>query len=291
MKKMNFNAGDLFRNLRLNTFEWVALIATVIFVGVVAFYFLNSTQPLRSKLSDLQAREKKLQSQQIDEKERRKLFEAQSTNREKILDSLNSFESRLHNRKVGITAIIDEVNQLAKANRVIAGDIAFRTDAPAPLPGEPAPGASPGVSPSPAAITQRDKLPNIYEGLGIDTTVEGDYHDLRRFISALERSRNFVIINTISLQSIDETQREKAKNLKSPIGSPQLPGAPQPQPPGSQMPAQPGALDGATGALGSFGPSKIVVSLKIEMETHFSREEGIESAATVVPAKAPAQKQ
>lgn len=291
MKKINFNAGDFFRNLRLSAFEWVALVATVIFVGVVSFYYLNSTQPLRSKLSDLQAREKKLQSQQIDEKERRKLFEAQSANREKILDSLNSFESRLHNRKVGITAIIDEVNQLAKANRVTAGDIAFRTDAPAPLPGEPTLGASPGVSPSPAAITQRDKLPNIYEGLGIDTTIEGDYHDLRRFISALERSRNFVIINTISLQSIDETQREKSKILKAPNGAPQTPGAPQPQPPGSQMPTQPGALDGASGTPDSASPSKIIVSLKIEMETHFSREERIEPAATAVPAKAPAQKQ
>jgi Tfp pilus assembly protein PilO len=285
MKKLDVNLGDAFRNLRLSLLEWIALVATIIFVGVVTFYFLNSAQPLRSKLSDLRAREKMLQNQMVDDATKRKLFEEQRNNREKILDSLGSFESRLHNRKVGITAVIDEVNQLAKANRVQAGDISFRTDAPAPLPGEAKPGASPGTSPTPKTITQRDKLPNVYEGLGIDTTVEGDYHDLRRFIAALERSRNFVIINAIALQSVDEKQRSKFS-----VANPNLGGQPNA---GNPAMAQGNPGPGMNPAAGPSldAPTKIIVSLKIEMETHFARDTRLDAETKPMAASAPAPKQ
>jgi len=285
MKNLDLNVSGILRNLRLSAFEWVALVATVIFVGVVTFYFLNSAQPLRSKLSELRDREKKLQNQVVDEDTKRKLFAEQSGNRGKILESLESFEVRLHSREVGITAIIDEVNQLAKANRVRAGDISYRVDAPAPLPGEVKPGASPGTSPTPAPITQRDKLPNVYEGLGIDTTVEGDYHDLRRFIAALERSRNFVIVNSITLQSIDERQRSK---FQPAIPNPDAP----PNPGGAVMPqAAPGPAANPGIAPPSDGPSKIIVALKIEMETHFARNERLEAGAKPLPVNAPAPRQ
>ena len=283
MKKLDVNFSDVFRNLRLSLLEWIALVATIIYVGVVAFYFLNSAQPLRSKLSELRAREKTLQNQIVDDKTKLQLFNEQRNNREKILDSLSNFERRLHNRKVGITAVIDEVNQLAKANRVQAGDISFRTDAPAFLPGQATPGASPGTTPTPVTITQRDKLPTVYEGLGIDTTVEGDYHDLRRFIAALERSRNFVIINAIALQSIDEKLRSKLSS--SDLGGPPNPGNPAMSPRGQG----PGMNSGD--GLSSDAPTRIVVSLKIEMETHFARQEKLEAEPKPLTASAPAPKQ
>ncbi len=281
MKKLDLNFGDTFRKLHLSALEWVALVATILFVGVVTFYFLNSAQPLRSKLGDLRTREKNLLAKMTDDATKKKSLDEQRNNREKILDSLESFEVRLHSRKIGITAIIDEVNQLAKANRVRAGDIAFRTDAPAPLPGEVQPGASPGTTPTPAAITRRDKLPNVYEGLGIDTTVEGDYHDLRRFMAALERSRNFVIVNAITLQSIDEKQRSKSKLEDANVGAPPNPGS-------SVMPqAAPMIVPNPGSAQTPEAPTKIVVALKVEMETHFAREEKPEVAAKPLPANAP----
>lgn len=266
------NLRDVFGRFHLSAFEWLALAATIVFAGVVAFYYLNSTQPLRSKLSELRSKEKTLQLGIIQKTEQKKGLDEQMKNRDKILDSLESFEARLHSRKTGITAIIDEVNQIAKANGVKAGDVSFRTDAPEPLPGEPKPGATPGTTPTPAAITRRDKLPVVYEGLGIDTTVEGDYADLRRFIAALERSRNFVIINALALQSIDERQRSKIQNNVAGPGAPMNPGA---------GPGQPVVATGP-----ESGPTKIVVALKIEMETHFSRENSV----TLTPANAPVQK-
>ena len=283
MKKLNVNFTDVFRNMRLSLLEWIALGATIIYVGVVAGYFLNSAQPLRSKLSELRAREKALQNQIVDDKTKTQLLNDQRNNRDKILDSLSSFERRLHKRNVGITAVIDEVNQLAKANRVEAGDISYRSDTPAPLPGAATPGASPGTTPTPVVITQRDKLPTVYEGLGIDTTVEGDYHDLRRFIAALERSRNFVIINAVALQSIDEKLRNKMSNLD-------MGGQPNPGNPAMSKRGQGPGMNAGDGGV-SDAPTKIVVSLKIEMETHFALEEKLESAPKPLSVSAPAPKQ
>jgi hypothetical protein len=268
MKKFELpKMHDVVGKFHLGVMEWISLGATLIFAGVVAFYYFNSTQPLRSKLSELRTREKKLQNEMMDEAQQRQKISEQRANADKILDSLDRFEARLHNRKVGITAIIDEVNQIAKVHHVQAGDISFRTETPEPLPGEPTPGASPTRAP----ITKRDKLPVVYEGLGLDTTVEGDYADLRRFISALERSRNFVIINALTLQSIDERQRSK---FRVPV-------------PGATMGPAGGQLGGAP-AMEAEGPTKIVVALKIEMETHFARIDRPESQ--MMPANAPVQR-
>ena len=106
----------------------------------------------------------------------------------------------------------------------------------------------------------------MYEGLGIDTTVEGDYHNLRRFISALERSRNFVIVNAISLQSIDEKNNLKASVIE---GGENIPGQPPMPKPVSGVP---------NNAAPTSFPTKVTVSLKIEMETHFAREGGIDTS-------------
>lgn len=278
MNKINLpNKQDLLRHLRFSPLEWGALAATVIFASVVAFYYLNSTQPLRSRLNELRLKEKTLQGSIKDKTAQQSELASQLKNRDQILESLESFEARLHSRKTGITAIIDEVNQIAKAHRVKAGDISFRTDPPQPLPGEAVPGASPGTTPTPAPITRRDKLPIVYEGLGIDTTVEGDYADLRRFISALEHSRNFVIISTITLQSIDEKQRSKFKTTPG-LGAPVNPvGGP------AQL-AQPGGAPGLE--VGPPGAMHVVVALKIEMETHFSRA----NEPKLLPVNAPAQR-
>ena len=280
------NMKDVLGRLRLSALEGVALVATVIFTGIVVFNYLNSTQPLRSKLSQLRTKEKTLQNEFIDKTAKKKGLDEQLENKDKILDSLESFEARLHSRKTGITAIIDEVNQIAKAHHVKAGDITFRTDAPEPLLGEPKPGATPGTTPTPAPITRRDKLPIVYEGLGIDTTVEGDYADLRRFISTLEHSRNFVIISAVTLQSVDEKQRNKIKNAAFNAAPDAAPpsgglnaGAPMTPPAGPGQPAGAPSLDPG-------GPNKIVVALKIEMETHFSRQ----GDAKLLPANASVQR-
>jgi hypothetical protein len=44
----------------------------------------------------------------------------------------------------------------------------------------------------------------IYPTLGVDTTVIGDYPNLRRFLADLERSRQFLIISSLAFQGGDD---------------------------------------------------------------------------------------
>lgn len=272
---------DSLKALKLSLTEWMALVLVLAASGALAFFYLNSTQPLQSQLDDLKRRESQLRKQLKDTDEKKRLFDEQRNNSEKIISSLSDFESHLKDRKQGIPAIIDEVNQLARENKVKAGDISFRTDAPEPLPGV----ASPGTAPSPSATPKKigEKLLNVYEGLGIDTTVEGDYRDIRRFISAFERSRNFVIINSITLQSIDE----KRSKFKANAGFAPPPGQLGQPRPGVQ---RPGLGDPGEGTDDGGGAGKIIVSLKIEMETHFTRNDQSVPPVKAIPTSAPATK-
>lgn len=277
----NFNFDDLkaaFGNLRLSIFEWLALGAAIAFAATVGYFYYHTTQPLNARLEYLEQQKKKLTTDIKDEGEKKKSLDEQRNNAKEIVDSLGDFEVRLRNRKTGIPAIIDEVTQLAKAHRVKADGLSFQTAEAEPLPGDDK--ASPSASPKSVFRANQDKMLNVYEGLGIDTTVEGDYHDLRRFISALERSRNFVIINTIALQSVDEKAGSKFRTIKGGLNNPAMGGMPQPGMPQPGMP--PDAMGGA--------PTKTVVSLKLEMETHFARDERFEHVNKLVAASAPVSK-
>ncbi len=280
-----FNFDDLkesFGGLRLSLLEGIVFALVFAFAFAVGYFYFTTTQPLNTRLDYLRKQEKTLKDNIKDESERIKEINEQRQNAEKILDSLGSFEGRLHNRKAGIPAIIDEVNLLAKSNRVLAGDITFQSAKADPLPQDAVAGASPTATPK---VKTQDKLLNVYEGLGIDTTVEGDYHDLRRFIAALEHSRNFVIINAIALQSIDEKRGAKVKLSATRAGNNPQAGGPPGMPQNMPM-AQPGGDPNMP--LDSGAPTKTVVSLKLEMETHFSREQRFEPVAKPIPANAPA---
>jgi hypothetical protein len=51
----------------------------------------------------------------------------------------------------------------------------------------------------------RGKFQSLYPGTGVSVTVEGSYASLRRFISDLENSRQFVVINSMEIESNGET--------------------------------------------------------------------------------------
>jgi Tfp pilus assembly protein PilO len=240
--KKGLNARELMddlrsaiRHLHLSRLEVVFLLIALAYAAVVSFAYLTRIQPRQSELRSLRQREQEALKKLSEQKKQDEQLKTQRENLEKILDSLKDFEGRLKDQPQGMTKIIDEVNQLARANRVaITGGINFQARAPEATEGT-------GNNSSPAA--RNTKKGDVYPVLGIETTVEGDYHDLRRFISDLERSQQFVIINALALQSVDPKSRGLIKAA--------LPGQPQPAGPAS------------SGA--------VTISLKIEMDTFFQK--------------------
>lgn len=269
--KMNISdalggAAAALRGLRLSAIEAVFLVAALAYAGVVAYFYLTQTQPRASRLAELRERSRVAQEKLNRQNKELLAVEEQRKNADAILDSLKEFESRLKDSKHGISAIIDEVNALARAHKVSAGDINFITQKAESLESaEPQGSLSPAPSATPKLLMRDGKPVNVYEGLGIETTVEGDYHDLRRFISAFEQSRQFVIINSIALQSVDEKTKRLpgARKGGGPAVAGLLPG---------QMPGQPVAAS-------VEGQAVTIVSLKIQMETFFQREPSVAQPA------------
>ncbi len=188
---------DAVGRARLSAVEIVFLSAALLYTGFVTFFYLTKAQPLGS---DLAARERqigdlKAQIEKLNTDVEKRLVQA--ANAEKILESLRSFEGLLKPDERGMTQIINEIDALGKTHNIIVGDASYRVEE------ADEPQLDENGNPKPLAAS-RDKNPKIYPNLGIETMVIGDYPNLRRFLSNLERSKQFLIINSLTFQGGDE---------------------------------------------------------------------------------------
>ena len=107
-----------------------------------------------------------------------------------------------------MTQIINEIDALSSTHKVLAGDSNYRPEAA----DEPQFDENGNPKPRP----NRDKKPKIYPNLGVETTVLGDYSNLRRFLSDLERSNQFLIVNSLTFQGGDDRiARQLAKEREA----------------------------------------------------------------------------
>ncbi|MEP7274537.1 MAG: hypothetical protein ABI882_23810 [Acidobacteriota bacterium] len=234
--------------LRLKPIETVVLVLTFFFAGMVGYFYIFEVRSRTVQLDGLDGRENRARTRILDAGTRKKKFEAQRSNASLIVESIQSFEQRLKNREQGTPAIISEVNSLARQHRVTAGDYNYRV-----IESE-----SDKPTAQSAATKRDDSQLHAYTALGIETTVVGDYDDLRRLIAAVERSRQFIVINVVSFQGEADRPGQTA-GAGAGVGLPAGVGAPVRQ---DQVAPQ--------NPMG--GQGGIPVSLKIEMETYFRNE-------------------
>lgn len=221
------------RQLRLSRAEAFGFITALVFIATVFFFYFSKVQPLDDQLESLRRREQELRTRLEKRGAEEKKQRDQTSNAELILTSLRQFESGLRNNQSGMSSIIDEMDTLGKKHKIIVGDASYRVEEADQLVDEKG-------NPLPETAT-RDRQETIYPGMAIDTTVIGDYPNLRRFISALEQSRQFLIINSLAFQGEgDKVRRETAK-----VGQ------------------------GVQVELSS--PEAVPVSLKLELDTYFQR--------------------
>jgi Type II secretion system (T2SS), protein M subtype b len=200
-------ARNTVRRARLSVAEIAFLGAAMIFASGVALFYSYKVLPLgymvaarQRQIKDLKAQIEKLNTE---ERKRRD----QASNAEKILESLSGFESRLTPDERGMTQIINEIDALSSTHKVLAGDSTYRPEAADELQFD--------ENGNPKPRPNKDKKPKIYPNLGVETTVLGDYPNLRRFLSDLERSRQFLIVNSLTFQGGDDRiARQLAKGGK-----------------------------------------------------------------------------
>lgn len=110
------------------------------------------------------------------------------------LKSLDDFQVMLKPVAEGRREIIEEVNEIAGDTKVSISDAVQFT----PI-RESEDLSKPSRSPG--------EVKSAFPGLALQFAVEGQYENLREFISKLERSKNFLVINQIQLEGIEELQR------------------------------------------------------------------------------------
>jgi hypothetical protein len=226
--------SNLHRRARLSLFEIGSLAAALIFAVIVLFFYLTKIQPLSSQAAALRDKEVVVRKQLEKESREERRRAEQSANAGNILDSLTKFESNLKPDGRGMTQILDEISILCKTHKIFSDGSSYNLTEPEPVTDE-------NGNPITRRVT-REKI-DFYPVLGIDTTVTGDYRNLRRFIFDLERSKQFLVINSVQFQGEAERfRRAQGNNGGSPNQQIEL-----------------------------SSPEAIPVSLKIEMDTYFQK--------------------
>ncbi|MBO0723006.1 MAG: hypothetical protein J2P41_19430 [Blastocatellia bacterium] len=226
---------NLKRKLRLSNLEIGSLAAALVFAVTVTSFFLTKIQPLRNEAAALQSKETglllKLSALNVEERKRAE----QSANAEKILDSLAKFESNLKSDESGMTQILNEIDSLCKSHKILSGSSNFNLTEPV---------AQATDEKGDAVLRANREKIDFYPVFGIDTTVTGDYRNLRRFIFDLERSKQFLVIKSVQFQGEGEKFRR----------------------------AQGSGPGGKQQQIDLSSPEAIPVSLKIEMDTYFRKQ-------------------
>jgi Tfp pilus assembly protein PilO len=206
--------------------EVAALAGSCFVLLLVLLSYLYFLVPARSRVASLNEDKTRLQSnlktlQGVAVKDQNTTQQV-----ERIGTSLTSFESsylpRLGEGRLGF---YDEINQMIVRNNL------RNTSGPTYTPLDPA-GAKPV-----GGKTTTTKWQSFYPGIAVLVTVEGQYHDLRRFIRDVERSKQFTIINQVELQRANENEA-------------------------------PGSADGSEASGGARGS---IISLQLNLATYFQR--------------------
>lgn len=148
----------------------------------------------------------------------------------------------------------------------------------------------------------KDRMQSLFPGMYVSMTVEGSYQNLRKFIRDIENSSQFVLINSVALESSETVEKRKAQEqekaqvqsapkvtngqpLDSEINPPPnfknanptlqgIPAGRQPLNPNAQLPnstsVQPKTIERKPAPKGRLRGE--IVSLHLEMATYFRRD-------------------
>jgi Tfp pilus assembly protein PilO len=168
--------------------EIVALSVSCFILLLVLFSYLYFLLPARSRLQAAKTDRTQLQSNLQKSKNIVSHDQNVQQTRDKLADSLERFE------KVGLVdAARGRMDLYEDLNRLIVKNALRNTSGPNYTGLEPSGTKTPGK-------TTNTKWQSVYPGIAVDVTVEGPYQNIRRFISEIENSKQFVIINQVELQ-------------------------------------------------------------------------------------------
>jgi Tfp pilus assembly protein PilO len=219
---------DSFRSTRqrsalgLSEILALALAALLLLAAILSYLFL--LVPQRSRLQALNSEGEELQRMLKATEVTYGEGKDTRTRVSEILASLDHFEiDHLGQASSGTKTVYEELNRLIIRNHLrISGGINYTQLQ------ETAPGAD-------ASQTRRRTgedaasrvVQSVFPGIGVSLTVEGTYANLRRFIRDIEADRQFVVVNTVELEGLTDTNSPTATApVVSPEGAESQPSGP-----------------------------------------------------------------
>ena len=223
--------------------------ALLVLTTVLAYLFL--LVPQRSRRQSLETERGDLQ--RLVESQQKSLGESKDTRQRvgDILTSLDRFQTdHLGEAGSGTKTVIEELNRLILKNGLrISGGVSYTQLQ------ESAPGTDANQRRASGEETAARVVQSVFPGIGVTLTVEGTYTNLRRFIRDIEADNQFVVINTVELEGVTDS------NAGSPVAATTVPASPM-NPEGPLTP--PGVQ--------TIAPSRsALVSLRLDMAAYFRR--------------------
>jgi len=114
------------------------------------------------------------------------------------------------------------------------------------------------------------KWQSVYPGIAVTVTVEGPYQNVRHFVRDIEMSRQFLVINAVELEGVQQSAAPQALSPMDPRTMPRTN-----RPPVGMAPPRSAAVNLPPPIPGTRGTT---VSLRLDMSTYFQRGKG-DSAA------------
>jgi len=229
--------------------ELIGLAGAALLALMVVFSWFYFYLPARARLTSAELDRQRLQAQR--QAYGVQLQEGISTKEsiDKINASLEDFESNwLPVQDSGRMSLYTVLNNLIKSNglRNTAGPTYSSLETL---------GTKTQVQPTVTAEKQSNaKWQSIYPGIAVSVTVEGPYQSVRHFVRDIETSRQFLIINAVELERVNQSGAQEEM----------VPSAAQP---------------GGRGGVPAAGGRTASVSLRLDLATYFQRPEA-KSATT-----------
>ncbi|HZS45895.1 MAG TPA: hypothetical protein VFC63_12395 [Blastocatellia bacterium] len=189
------------RKFELRPYEVAAVLVTALAVISLGVYYFVTLVPAKSRVDKLQT--EKIKNKTEIEGYKIGLTEVKDPGAQtkQALDSLQQFNQLLPSGVTGQNAILTEINDLARENKIAITDALKFTKI--------------DETPLDAPQSQRRENMSVYPGLSLDLGVQGNYKNLREFISKLEHSRNFLVLNAIELVPIDPQQQQTRGGVRT----------------------------------------------------------------------------
>lgn len=187
--------------------EIVGFVASgVILLAVVASYFYFLT-PAQARLRSVQAENERLRTRISTAQQGVDVNASPQATVDEIRQSLDDFESgALLGRSQGHLDLYANLNEMLQRHKLrnTAGPVYSTLE---PLGGRGAPAT--------AAQAGNARWQSLYPGISISVTVEGPYADLRRFLSDVESSKHFIVINAVEFEGVTDANSQTGASLVS----------------------------------------------------------------------------